>query len=100
MIRAVYLVDSSRGKVSRPRILIKFGRFMRLIELINYLRSSVHADVLCLRRLTKRISNRSEAKRGTDHLTMHVGWGAGEGGSNAPGKPVRHWVRREEKRHG
>ena len=36
--------------------MIKFGRFMRLIELINSLRSSVHAGVLCLRRLTKRIS--------------------------------------------
>ena len=38
---------------------IKFERFMRLIELINYLRSSVYAGVLCLRRMTKRISNSS-----------------------------------------
>ena len=37
--------------------LIKFGRFITLIELVDYLRSSVHAGVLCLRRLTKRISN-------------------------------------------
>ena len=39
--------------------LIKFGRLMRLIELIDYLRSSVHAGVLYLRRLTKRISSTS-----------------------------------------
>ena len=41
---------------------MKFGRFMRLIELINYLRSSVHASVLCLRRLTKRISNTTASR--------------------------------------
>ena len=38
----------------RAHNLIRFGRFIRLIELIDYLRSS---GVLCLRRLTKRISN-------------------------------------------
>ena len=37
--------------------MINFGRFMRLIELIDNVRSSVHAGVLCLGRLTKRTSN-------------------------------------------
>ena len=41
----------------RAHNLIKFGRFIRLIELIDYLRSLVHTGVLCLRRLTKRIFN-------------------------------------------
>lgn len=39
---------------------------MRLIGLIDYLRSSVHAGVLCLRRLTKRISNTALSKNVAD----------------------------------
>ena len=33
-------------------------------------------------------------------LTIYVLWKSCEKGSNAPGKPVRHWVSGEEKSHG